>query len=126
MRRRKLATPLPEDQYRPRRSYELPPLINPVRAGRQIILLEKRRPPKHIHRKVSYGLAEDKESLLTAKWICRIHAQPVQSELARNGLKPELTAFYQNLAKRLPESNAPQKALKIPRILPFAPDLMYP
>ena len=40
--------------------------------------------PKNICCKVSYGLAEGKKSLLTAKWICPIHAEPVQFFVGKN------------------------------------------
>jgi tetratricopeptide (TPR) repeat protein len=50
-------------------------------------------------------------------WLVAANANPARPlwlrQLAKHGLKDKLNAFYQNLAKQLPESNAPAKALKI-------------
>jgi len=50
-------------------------------------------------------------------WRVAANANPARPlhlrQLANHGLKDQLKAFYKNLAKKLPKSNAPEKALKI-------------
>ena len=50
-------------------------------------------------------------------WLVAANANPARPvwlrRLAKYGLRDELVAFYQDLAKKLPASGAPAKALKI-------------
>ncbi len=50
-------------------------------------------------------------------WLVSANANPARPlwlrQLAEHGLKDDLAAFYQDLAKKLPASDAPAKALKI-------------
>lgn len=50
-------------------------------------------------------------------WLVAANANPARPlwlrQLAKHGLKDDLAAFYRDLAKKLPASDAPAKALKI-------------
>lgn len=50
-------------------------------------------------------------------WLVAANANPARplhlTQLAKHGLKDQLKGYYKNLAKKLPKSNAPEKALKI-------------